>query len=471
MAKILIIDDDATICDMLSCAIKSTGHASIWRHTLSGGLRALEEGDFDVVLLDVGLPDGNGMDAIPQIQKIECHPEIIIITASGDKNGAELAIRSGAWDYIEKPVSVHGMILPVMRALQYREERKGNDKRTAVRQLKLDGMVGGSARMKNSFDQVAQVANNEVNVLITGETGTGKELIASAIHRNSMRAGKPFVVLDCSVLPETLVESILFGHDKGAFTGAEKHRTGLVKQADGGTLFLDEVGELPLSVQKSFLRVLQERRFRPVGSDVEVTSDFRLIAATNRDLKKMAQEKTFRADLLFRLTSFVIELPPLRERTDDISELARHHISDVCKRHRIGLKGFAPEFMNALAVYDWPGNVRELFHALERALAAAFYEPTLFPQHLPPDIRIHLARRSLENAGSTDLKGTTGTALSKRLPSFKEYRDQMDRIYFHELASLTGGSIQESCQISGLSRSRLYDLLKLHHVESSIAAG
>ena len=275
-----------------------------------------------MILLDVGLPDGNGLDAIARIQKAESRPQIIIITASGDQNGAELAIRNGAWDYIQKPASVHDMALSIIRAIQYREERKGKRQGAgAPRLLKLDGIVGNCPKMKERFELVAQAADTETNVLITGETGTGKELFASAIHNNSLRAKKPFVVVDCSALPETLVESILFGHDKGAFTGAQKAREGLIKQADGGTLFLDEVGELPFPVQKAFLRVLQERRFRPVGTGAEISSDFRLIAATNRDLQKLVLEGVFRDDFLFRLRSFIIELPPLREREEDIAEI------------------------------------------------------------------------------------------------------------------------------------------------------
>ena len=247
-------------------------------------------GRHDLVLLDVGLPDGNGLDAIERLRGVESAPQIIIITDENSRNGAELAIRSGAWDYIQKPGSIHDITLSIIRALEYREQRNAEARAPASRVLKLDGIIGKCPRMRNCFDLVAQAAANDINVLISGETGTGKELFASAIHNNSPRAQKPFVVLDCSALPETLVESILFGHDKGAFTGAEKAREGLVKQADGGTLFLDEVGELPFSVQKAFLRVLQERRFRPIGSAVEIDSDFRLIAATNRDLQNMVHE-------------------------------------------------------------------------------------------------------------------------------------------------------------------------------------
>ncbi len=464
MASVLIIDDDRMVCDMLSHIIRDMGHSVTCSHRLGVGLREAVTGKYDLVLLDVGLPDGNGLDAIDRIQKAEPAPQIIIITASGDRNGAELAIRNGAWDYIEKPASVHDMTLPIMRALQYREEREALDRgRVVARLLVLDGIVGNCPRMKGRFELVAQAADSEINVLITGETGTGKELFASAIHNNSLRSKKPFVVVDCSALPETLVESILFGHDKGAFTGAEKAREGLIKQADGGTLFLDEVGELPYSVQKTFLRVLQEHRFRPVGSSAEIASDFRLIAATNRDLQQMVHEGTFRNDFLFRLRSFVIELPPLRDRAEDIADIAKYHVAKLCERHGVGLKGFSSDLMEGLLTYKWPGNVRELLHALERALAAAFHEPTLFPQHLPEHIRIDLARHAIGRAippRSVDGEPACRVAL----PSLRDYRENMDRKYLMELISLAGSDRREACRISGLSRSRLYDLLKDHNV-------
>ncbi|MHC1727201.1 MAG: sigma-54-dependent transcriptional regulator [Syntrophobacteraceae bacterium] len=469
MASILIIDDDKVFCDILAAALTGTGHKAAFSHSLAGGLRKAQTGEHDLVLVDVGLPDGNGIDAIVPIQEANSSPEIIIVTGSADQSGAELAIRSGAWDYIEKPSSIHEMMLPIFRALRFRQERRFNSKNEGARHLRLDGIVGDSPKMRSCFDQLTQVAASDMSVLITGETGTGKELFASAIHQNSPRKRKPFVVLDCSVLPESLVESILFGHDKGAFTGAHRPRTGLIKQADGGTLFLDEVGELPLPVQRSFLRVLQERRFRPVGSAVEIRSDFRLIAATNRDLQAMVQEKTFRGDLLFRLNSFQMVLPPLRNRPEDIPALARHHVTVVGERQGSGQKLFSPEFVEALIAYDWPGNVRELFHALERSLAAAHYESTLIPQHLPDEIRIYLARHSLRSTEPSSPK-LNGKALSiKRLPPFRAYKERMERIYLEELSSITSGNISESCRISGLSRSRLYDLLKQHSVMPAAA--
>lgn len=461
MAKILIVDDDPVISEILAHVVTEAGHEPTSTLTLRDGLKEVESTGYDLVLLDVYLPDGNGLDALPRFIETPKAPEVIIITGMADVDGAELAIRSGAWDYIEKASSSRDMSLSLLRALQYREAKCAQ---TSGR-LALDrsGIIGSSSRMNALFDLLAKAAATDANVLITGETGTGKELFAEAIHRNSARAGKPFVILDCSVLPETLVESTLFGHEKGAFTGADRTKEGLIKLADGGTLFLDEVGELPPSIQKAFLRVLEQRRFRPVGSRREDESDFRLVAASNRDLQQMVKDGTFREDILFRLKAFSIELPPLRERPEDIRELVVHYIDRLCHRYGTVSKGFSPDFMEALRSYHWPGNVRELFHALERALAASGREPILFPKHLPDDIRIHSVRRSLgrkqPEACAPNSKDTSPTDF---LPTLKDFRKEMDRQYLARLISSCGGNVAEACRKSGLSRSRLYELLKLH---------
>jgi CheY-like chemotaxis protein len=281
MAKILVIDDDSAVAEAILNVVRSAGHEGAGESTLQRGLNRLQEDPFDLVFLDVNLPDGSGLDTLPQIQSAASSPEVIIVTGFGDPDGAELAIKNGAWDYLSKPLSVLSIRLPLERALLYREKKMGARPLMAVSR---EGIIGESPRLKPCFDSLAQAAASEANVLITGETGTGKELFAWAIHRNGARRDRNFVVVDCAALPETLVESTLFGQLKGAFTGADKPRDGLIKQANGGTLFLDEVGELPISLQKVFLRVLQEKRFRPVGGGPEVASDFRLVAATNRDL-------------------------------------------------------------------------------------------------------------------------------------------------------------------------------------------
>ena len=383
MANILIIDDDKVLCEMLYRRLGSMGYEVLYALTLKEGLIKAASKDFDIVFLDVYLPDGDGLKAIPKIRESPSSPEVIIITGEGDPDGAELAIKSGAWDYIEKPLSLEQTTLPIVRALQYREEKRKGGPKTA---LKRGGIIGTSPQLEACLDHVARAANSDSNVLITGETGTGKELVARAIHQNSPRSRKTFVVVDCAALPGTLVESILFGNEKGAFTGADRAREGLVKHADGGTLFLDEVGELPLLIQKSFLRVIQERQFLPVGAKAEIKVDFRLIAATNRDPDNMVRNNQFRSDLLYRLRTHSIELHPLRDRTSDIKELIFYHLNKLCESYGTETKGFSPEFFEVLMTYEWPGNVRELLNTLEEVLSVARHEPTLFPYHLFPPI-------------------------------------------------------------------------------------
>jgi len=464
MAYILIIDDDDLMCQSLSIVARRQGHDVVAVHTIGAGLEQANRQPFDLVFLDVRMPDGSGLDALPAIRGTASSPEIVIMTGFGDSRGAELAIRSGAWDYIEKGSSLKEITLSLERALAFRKQKMGEGGNRVSVALKREDIIGSSPKLKSCLDLVAQAAGSDAGVLITGESGTGKELFARAVHMNSRRAGKAFVVVDCAALPETLIESLLFGHEKGSFTGAEQARDGLVRQADGGTLFLDEVGELPITMQKAFLRVLQEHRFRPVGSQRELESDFRLVAATNRDLDLMVREGRFRDDLLFRVRSLVIELPPLRERAEDISELARWYTDRLCERYGIASKGFAPELLTALVAYPWPGNVRELANALERTIAAAGSEPVLFPQHLPTNIRVQVAQAHMKHdaPSETRLGGENG----RDIPKLHDFREavyaQAEKQYLTDLMSQAGNNIKEACRLSGLSISRLYALLKEH---------
>ena len=398
MARILIIDDDKLICDWIANVVNELGFTSFSTHSLEKGLRKAQSEPFDIIFIDVRLPDGNGLDIIPKIKAAPFFPEIIMITGLGDPDEAELAIKAGAWDYLEKPASFEALKLPILRALEYRAERKPGEPSIP---LKRNGIIGDSQKIASCLDLVSQAAGSNVNVLITGETGTGKELFAKVVHYNSSRAKKNFVVVDCTALPETLVESVLFGHARGAFTGAERGEEGLIKQADGGTLFLDEIGELPVLIQKRFLRVIQEHSFRPVGGRQEVTSDFRLVAATNRNLEDMIRQGRFREDLLFRLRTIVIESPPLREIPEDIEKITIHYMNDMCERFGVIPKGTSPEFWDIVNEYKWPGNVRELIQALEKALLSAKDEPMLFPKHLPTYIRIQVARNSYRRRRKT----------------------------------------------------------------------
>jgi len=461
MAHVLIIDDDKLICDWIATVVTRLGHHPSSTHLLREGLRKVQSEPFDIVFLDVQMPDGSGLESMPKIKAARSSPEIIVITGLGDPDEAELAIRTGAWDYLEKPASFEAIKLPLLRALEYRAERKPGKVATV---LKRNGIIGVSQKITSCLELLAQAAGSDANVLITGETGTGKELFAKVVHYNSRRAKRSFVVVDCTALPETLVESVLFGHARGAFTGAETSEEGLIKQADGGTLFLDEIGELPLLIQKRFLRVIQEHRFRPVGGRREIESDFRLVAATNRNLESTVGEGRFREDLLFRLRTLVIESPPLREIPEDIQKLTVFYMNDLCERFGIVAKRASPEFWEVVTEYKWPGNVRELIQALEKALLSAKDEPILFPKHLPTYLRIQVARSSFPKKPASQGKLEIRSSVPKVPPKLKEIRkaavSEAEKQYLKGLISFVGGDKNKACRISGLSRSRFYTLLK-----------
>ncbi|GAB6124948.1 sigma-54-dependent transcriptional regulator [Humidesulfovibrio idahonensis] len=508
MGTILIIDDDAEVRETLLSLTRRMRLSGEAVGSIAAGLARLRQGDVDVAFLDVSLPDGNGLSALSEIKALPDSPEVIILTGRGDPDGAELAIQGGVWDYLLKPSPLKDTMLTLERALKYRLGKRGACAPVA---LVLEDVVGKSRSMRACFDAVAGAAGSGASALITGETGTGKELFARTIHANSARAAKPFVVVDCAALTETLVESTLFGHKKGAFTGADSDRVGLVKMADGGTLFLDEVGEMPLNLQKSFLRVLQERRFRPVGGTQELESDFRLMAATNRDLEQMVTQGTFRSDLFYRLKTISIGLPPLRERPEDIKPLAVFRVGQLCEQYGVPLKGFDPDVFQVLEGYDWPGNVRELFNVLERAFVDAGPERTLYAMHLPQDVRIKVAKAHLgrgragdqpderkgahkaaaatpspwpglaavfgagpeqyfANEGDTppapaaDLQMTASgrAALPEEIFSqtLKDCKEAVEQRYMEALVRRAGGDVQRALEVSGLSRSHLYALLK-----------
>ena len=474
MAHLLIIEDDEITSRLVDHHLTAMGHQVKCTGSLSEGLSEASIDSFDIVFLDLLLPDGNGLSILPQLQQYPSKPEVIIMTATGNQEAAELAFRHGAWDYIKKPFSKEEVTLAVKRALQYRKEKLSETKSLP---LEYNPVIGSSPAIKMCLDLVAKASTSDASILIKGETGTGKELFAHTIHRNSSRSDNNFVVVDCSVLPEGLVESILFGHIKGAFTGASEKRIGLIEEAMGGTLFLDEVGELPLSTQRAFLRLLQEGRFRSLGSNQEQYSDFRLIAASNRNLDQMAEQGHFRTDLLYRLRAVSIELPPLRQRRQDIADLTIHYIDELCKQKEMAIKSYVPEFIQAMMQYQWPGNVRELIQTLQHALTLAGEIPTLYPRFLPSDIRL-LAVNEPTNVSASPIenpKPEVEHPQSKPLhfsldfsnmQPLKEFRrqaiDQAESQYLKELMRLCRGSIIKARAISGLSESRLHALLKQH---------
>lgn len=497
MTRVLIIDDDESMRYALTRAVRRMGHDTATAENLGSGLAIAQRENIDAVFLDVHLPDGNGLSILSDLSHCPSAPEVIIITGEGDPDGAELAINNGAWDYIEKTDSIQKISLTLKRALDYRRERTGAAGCQPIRALRRDRIIGESTGLARSLDLVAQAAWGESNVLIIGETGTGKELFARAIHENSARADQPFVVVDCAALPENLVESILFGHRKGAFTGADQDQKGLIIQADGGTLFLDEVGELPLNMQKAFLRVLQERTVRPIGSREEVRSNFRLVAATNRKLEHMVSQGTFRSDLLFRLQSIRIDIPPLRERKEDIRPIATHYVNTQCDRAGVDRKGCYADFLDTLEANEWPGNVRELIHAIEHAVSVAASEPILFSKHLPQSLRAAIARSRMSTQqepaiasfvnppqvvdlpSAPQSRQTDQTLWStktlqphqlatKDLPPLADFREaaiaEAEKTYLQALLVSTNGNIKEVIRRSGVSQSRLYALLKKHNI-------
>ncbi len=464
MANVLIVDDNRVFCDILSRLVSRLDHYSVFALTLKDGIEMADKREFDVIMLDVQLPDGNGIEAISQFQAQAYSPEVIIITGSGTPDGAELAIKWGAWDYIHKSASVEAITLPLIRALDFRREKKQTQPQLP---LKRDNLIGSSPQILSCLDLVAQAAQTDISILIQGETGTGKELLARAIHENSHRRDQPFIVVDCGAIPESLVEGLLYGHEKGVFTGADKKQIGLVEQANNGTLFLDEIGELPLSIQTAFLRVLQEHQYRPLGSKTEKVSDFRLVAATNQDMEIRVAQGHFREDLLYRIRAFSIISPPLRDRSEDISELAMYYVAKQCKASEILTKGFSSDFFKAITTYDWPGNVRELFNTLDSALVSAGEQPVLFPQHLPVKIRTQIART---NAADSQEKTVLPVVIAdkKKPEHYKNFRDQLlakgEKQYFHDICQLTKGNVKEACKQSGLSKSRLYHFLHKHGI-------
>lgn len=463
--KVLIIDDDELVCKTLSRIFTRMGYDACYQPTLKDGLAAIFSDTIDVVFLDVNLPDGNGLEAIRTIKKLMDSPEIIIFTGNEDADGAELAMRSRAWDYMSKRESNKKFQFALERALEYRKQKQA---KPLEKTINRDTIIGESPQILRCLDDVARAANNDLPVLVIGETGTGKELFSKAIHSNSSRSGAGFVVVDCTALPEHLVESTLFGHVKGAFTGADSDRTGLMRMADKGTLFLDEVGELPISIQKKFLRALQEKKFRPVGAKVEVESNFRLICATHRDLKSMVKENKFREDLFFRLFSMTIHLPPLKDRKDDIMLIVQQYLARKEALSKEASFILSEDFIEELQLYEWPGNVRELFNTLDLICSDAGEGHTLFPHHLPGHIRAFTARIKFndlnKNAKQKKLPGREETG---NILTFKDYIESMKYAYLKELLATTRGDIQESCTLSGLSRSQIYRLMQQFDLKNS----
>ncbi|QJB55329.1 sigma-54 dependent transcriptional regulator [Pseudodesulfovibrio sp. zrk46] len=476
MAKILLIDDAHDFCLLFSTMLKRLDIECVTTNTLEAGLQALQEEQYDIVFLDVHLGENTSLPHIHTILNSPGTPDVIMVSGDVSGKNAEIAIQAGAWDFLIKPFPFVEFERCLSRCLKHREAKQRFISESIIQRAPI---IGNSPKLLRAIQWVGVIARTKHNVLILGETGTGKELFAKAVHDNSDRKNQPFTVVDCTNLPRTLAQSILFGHEKGTFTDAKESREGLFKQADGGTIFLDEIADLDLNIQKSLLRVIQEHSFRPLSSKKEVKSDFRLVAATNRNLSKMVEEGTFRQDLYYRLKSCIINLPSLKDRIEDIVPLATHYMAKLCKEQGIPKKRLSNDFLTALKDNEWPGNVRELINAMNYAITNCFDAKTLHSYHLPRELRICHIKQSInsktaappqevEHAAPLDILPEQHFTATE-LPSFKETRQkvvhQMEAEYLLELVKRSKGDLKDACKVAGLSRARLYELLQKHEID------
>jgi len=448
-AKILVADDDPEIVAVLAELLKKEGHQVKICATGTAAILAGKEEKFDVVLADIRLPDMDGLAVLRVF--LEANPEVavIVMTAFGTVETAIQAIKTGAYDYIPKPFKLDEVRIVVQRALErkrllqenrrYRQELKGK--------YRLENVVGASGPMLDIFKTVARVAPTRSTVLIEGETGTGKELIARTIHYNSDRAQGAFVAVDCGALPETLLESELFGHERGAFTGATALKRGLFEVARGGTCFLDEIGDVSPTVQSRLLRVLQEHEIKRVGGTETIKVDVRVIAATNQHLERLVKAHKFREDLYYRLSVVTIRLPPLRERMDDIPLLAEFFLRKVAQEAGKRVERIAPEAMTLLTAYPWPGNVRELEHAIERAVILT-QNPTLLAPDLPPELQAAPGGRAAADASVLPLR-------------------EIERRHLLLALERSGGNRKRAAEWLGITRRTLYRMAARHGINLS----
>ncbi len=457
MARLLIVEDKASFRALLVKLLSPPQQA----HEVDAvpdaetALAHLDRQAYDLVLTDVRLPGADGFSVLARCAQAAGAPEVVMMTAFATIDAAVAAVKAGAYDYLAKPFEPDDLVLTIDRALERRALRRRADAaEAALQRLQAPGdMLGDSAPMREVRRLIDRVAGLDVTVLVTGESGTGKEVVARAIHRASHRARGPFVAVNCGAIPANLIESELFGHARGAFTGAASARAGLFEEASGGTLLLDEIGELPADMQVKLNRVLQERTCRRVGEARERPVDARVVAATHRPLEHLIADGRFREDLYFRLAVYPIELPPLRRRGDDVLLLARHFLEAAALRFGRTIGGFTPEVARALCAHDWPGNVRQLRNVVERAVILC--ETDVVRQLDLPATR----------AGAGAPEGRPGEAF--RFPpdaTFREAidaaRDQATRQYLHSLLVRTEGNVTRAAEQAGIERESLHRLLR-----------
>ncbi|MBL9007192.1 MAG: sigma-54-dependent Fis family transcriptional regulator [Myxococcales bacterium] len=448
---ILAIDDDRGMCELLELGLARRGFAVRWTTEPRKVMDLVQENDFAAIVSDLNMPGQNGIELTRQIVGNRPDVPIVVITAFGSMASAVEAMRAGAYDFVTKPLEVDALALVLQRAVQHRALREEVKRlRLAVSGAQPEHVLGDSQEMKQVFDLVSRVADADVSVLILGESGTGKELIARSLHQRSQRKDGPFVAINCSALPEALLESELFGHARGAFTDARSARRGLFQQAHEGTIFLDEIGDLPLSLQPRLLRALQERKVRPVGSDVEIDVDVRVLAATNQDLEKAVESKSFRGDLFYRLNVVQLRLPPLRTRGNDVLLLAQHFLQQTANRIGKRVESLNPKAAERLLAYSWPGNVRELQNCIERAVALAAFNQ-IGVDDLPDRIRDYRPSQILVPSDH---------------PSELVTMDEIERRYILRVLDVVAGNKSLAAQILGFDRRTLYRKLERYGITS-----
>jgi len=444
---LLVVDDDQVARELLAETLAREGY----RVRVAGGgeeaLRLAGAEPFDMALVDLRMPDLDGLGVLKQLAMIQPDLPVVILTAFATIETAIEAVNAGAFDYLSKPFRMEEIKIVVRRTLDARRLARENlQYRQELRaRYGFEGLIGQSHQMVEIYKLIARMAALDTTVLIEGETGTGKELVARAIHGASARAARPFVVVDCAALPETLFESELFGHERGAFTGAFAARRGLLETSTGGTCVLDEIGELTAPLQAKLLRTLQERSIRRVGGNDAIPVDVRVIAATNRDLRRLVADGRFRDDLYYRLNVVTITVPPLRERASDIPLLAQHFLEIFARRSGRPIRRLAPEAVALLAGYRWPGNVRELEHVIERATALSAAE-TLLPDDLPPHLREERDR-------------------APRLPADGMTLEDVKRWYVNKVLEESGGNKLRAAELLGIDRRTLYRILERQATE------
>ena len=456
--RVLAVDDEEVVCESIARVLRGEGYVVETTTSSRQGLDLLRRQPFDLLLLDIRMPEMDGIELLKAARDIAPETEVLIVTGYATIETAVEAIKLGAFDYLEKPVSPPQLLVATARALERKHlvdltRRLRSELETRYR---IGNVICSSAPMRKVMQLVARVAPTNSTVLITGDTGTGKELIARAIHYNSPRKDGPFVVADCASLPESLLESELFGHVRGAFTGAVKDRKGLAETARGGTLFLDEISTVSPQVQGSLLRLLQEREIRPVGADKPVSVDVRLIAATNRDLGELVAEGTFREDLLYRLSVFAIRIPPLRERTEEIPLLAHHFLRRFAEEFGRPIDTITARAMAVLEAHDWPGNVRELEHAMERAV--------LLTDGRSVDVEALPAVWEHPSAGWSDVPDDAARLAEVKRELRADAVDRIERLFAIKALRAAEWNVTRAARAVGMARPNLHALMRKHGI-------